>query len=217
MGQYVVIGLGRFGESVARTLSSLGHEVLVIDKSEEKVQEIADFVTTAIKADAQNEEFLRSVDIASYDAVVVAMAQSVEANILVNMLLKDLGVKYIVAKAQSKLHGEVLEKIGVNKIIYPEWDMGERVARALTMSHNILDYVEISPEHTIVEIAAPEEFVGKTLRQLDLRARCNISILAAKKGDNVVVAPGGEYIIDRGDILVAIGSYRDLRKLENKI
>jgi len=214
MGQYVVIGLGRFGESVARTLETLGHEVLAIDKSEEKVQKIADFVTTAIKGDAQNEDILRSVDIASYDAVVVAMAQSVEANILVNMLLKDLGVKYIVAKAQSTLHGKVLEKIGVNKIIYPEWDMGERVARALTLSHNILDYVEISPEHTIVEISAPEDFVGKTLKELDLRARYNISILAAKKGDAVVVVPGGEYVIDQGDILVAIGSYRDLKKIE---
>ncbi|NLO89759.1 MAG: TrkA family potassium uptake protein [Clostridia bacterium] len=214
MGQYVVIGLGRFGESVARTLESLGHEVLAIDKSEEKVQKIADFVTTAIKGDAQNEEVLRSVDIASYDAVVVAMAQSVEANILVNMLLKELGVKYIVAKAQSTLHGKVLEKIGVDKIIYPEWDMGERVARALTLSHNILDYVEISPEHTIVEISAPEEFVGKSLKELDLRARHNVSILAAKKGDTVVVVPGGEYVIDQGDILVAIGSYRDLKKVE---
>jgi len=216
MAQYAVIGLGRFGESIARSLEAMGHEVLAIDKSEQKVQEIADYVTAAVRADAKNEEFLRSVDIASFDAVIVAMTQNIEANILVTMLLKDLGAKYIVAKAQSKLHGEVLEKIGVDKIIYPEWDMGERVARALTSAHNILDYIELSPEHSIVEFNTPEAFTGKSLKELDLRAKCNISVLAAKRGNEIIVAPGGEFVIEKNDILVAIGPHEALKNINRK-
>ena len=213
MAQYAVIGIGKFGESVARSLSTMGHEVLVIDKSEELIQDVADHVTEAIKADAKNEEVLRSVDIAGYDAVIVGMAQNIEANILVAMLLKDLGVKFIVAKAQNKLHGEVLEKIGVDKVIYPEWDMGSRVARSITSSRNILDYIELSPHHSIIEFTALKDYIGKSLAELDLRAKKNISVLAVKKGDRVVVGPGGDVLIEEDDVLVAIGPHDVLRSL----
>jgi len=213
LAQYAVIGIGKFGESVARSLSTMGHEVLVIDKSEELIQDVADHVTEAIKADAKNEEVLRSVDIAGYDAVIVGMAQNIEANILVAMLLKDLGVKFIVAKAQNKLHGEVLEKIGVDKVIYPEWDMGSRVARSITSSRNILDYIELSPHHSIIEFTALKDYIGKSLAELDLRAKKNISVLAVKKGDRVVVGPGGDVLIEEDDVLVAIGPHDVLRSL----
>jgi len=132
--QFAVIGLGRFGQSVALSLASSGYQVLAVDKSETEVERIVDYVTEAMRADAMDEDFLRSIDIAGFDAVIVAMGENSEASIMVCMLLKDLGVGNIIAKAHSRLHGEVLEKIGVNRIVYPEWETGERVARMLTSS-----------------------------------------------------------------------------------
>ena len=205
MGQYAVIGLGRFGESVARSLMAMGHEVLAIDISEEKIQEIADFVTEAVRADAKNEEFLRSMDMAGFDAVVVSMAQDIEANILVTMQLKGLGAKYIVAKAQSQLHGEVLERIGADKIIHPEWDMGERIAHLLASSRSIMDYIELSPHYSIFEFLSPQGFHGQSLGQLDLRAKYSISVLAVKRGEEIFIAPGGDFTFYEGDIIIAIG------------
>lgn len=216
MGQYAVIGLGRFGESVARSLMALGHEVLAIDISEEKVQEIADFVTEAVRADAKNEEFLRSMDMAGFDAVVVSMAQDIEANILVTMQLKGLGAKYIVAKAQGQLHGEVLERIGADKIIYPEWDMGERLAHLLTSSQDIMDYIELSPHYTLFEFLSPQGFHDKSLGQLDLRAKHSISILAVKRGEEIFIAPGGDFTFQEGDVVIAIGP-RDIQETLSKI
>lgn len=217
MKQFAVIGLGRFGQSVAMSLASMGHQVLVVDKSEEQIQNIADYVTEAMRADAMNEDFLRDIDIASYDAVVVAMGSRSEVSIMVCMLLKDLGVHNIVAKAQSRLHGEVLERIGVNRIIYPEWDMGERVARTLTSSQNMLDYIELSPEHSIVEFTAPANFAGKTLKELALRTKRGISVMAIKQGKEVVVAPGGDTEVEEGDVLVAIGHQDCLKEISDSL
>lgn len=211
--QYAVIGLGRFGQSVALSLASMGHQVLAVDKSETEVEKIADYVTEAMRADAMDEEFLKDIDIVSFDAVIIAMAQNIEASIMVAMILKDLGAKNIVAKAQSRLHGEVLEKIGVDRIIYPEWDMGERVARMLTSSHKLLDYIELSPQHSVMEFEAPSSFDGKTLGQLDLRAQRGISVMAVKKGKDVLVAPGGDTIVHEKDVLVAVGGQDTLQEL----
>lgn len=217
MSQFAVIGLGRFGQSVAISLTCMGHQVLVVDKSEEQIEKIADHVTEAMRADAMNEDFLRDIDIASYDTVIVAMAQNIEASIMVCMLLKDLGVENIIAKAQSRLHGEVLEKIGVNKIIYPEWDMGERVARMVTSSQNMLDYIELSPEHSIVEFEAPASFAGKTLKELALRAKRGISVVAIKKGHDVLVGPGGDTTVAEKDVLVAIGHQNCLKEIADSL
>lgn len=203
--QFVVIGLGRFGRSVALSLTSRGHQVLAVDKSETEVDKIVDYVSEAVRADAMDEDFLRDIDITAYDAVIVGMATNMEASILVCMLLRDLGVKNIVAKAHSRLHGEVLEKIGVNRIIYPEWDMGERVARMLTSSHKLLDFIELSPDHSIIEMVAPDKYVGKSLAELDLRVEKGLSVMAIKRGDQVIVGPGGDTEFQAGDILVAVG------------
>lgn len=205
MKQFAVIGLGRFGQSVALSLASRGYQVLAVDKSEPQVEKIADYVTEAMRADAMDEDFLRDIDITSYDAVIVAMAQNTEASILVCMLLKDLGVENILAKAHSRLHGEVLEKIGVNKIIYPEWDMGERVARMLTSPHVMLDFIELSPDHSIIEIEAPLNYAGKSLKDLALRVEQGLSVMAIKRGEEVIVGPGGDTEVEEGDILIAIG------------
>lgn len=205
MKQFAVIGLGRFGKSVALSLASKGCQVLAVDKSELEVDKIADYVTEAMRADAMDEDFLRDIDITSYDVVIVAMAQNTEASILVCMLLKDLGVENIIAKAHSRLHGEVLEKIGVNRIIYPEWDMGERVARMLISPHVMLDFIELSPDHSIIEIEAPPNYAGKSLKELALRVKQGLSVMAIKRGEEIIVGPGGDSKVEDGDILIAIG------------
>jgi trk system potassium uptake protein TrkA len=217
MKQFAVIGLGRFGQSVALSLASDGQQVLAVDKLESEVDRIADYVTEAMRADAMDEDFLQDIDIASYDAVIVAMGQNSEASIMVCMLLKDLGVENIIAKAHSKLHGEVLERIGVNRIIYPEWDMGERVAKMLTTSHRMLDYIELSPEHSIIEFEAPPNFSGKSLKDLALRTRRGISVMAIKKGEKVVVGPGGDTEVEEGDVLVAIGHQDCVREITESL
>lgn len=205
MKQFVVIGLGRFGQSVALSLMSRGCQVLAVDKAEAEVEKIVDDVTEAIRADAMDEDFLRDIDITDYDGVIVGMGTNVEASILICMLLQDLGVGNIVAKAHSRLHGEVLGKIGVSRIIYPEWDMGERVARMLTSSHKLVDFIELSPDHSIIEMEAPEQYVGKTLADLDLRVEKGLSVMAIKRDDEVIVGPGGDTKFEEGDLVVAVG------------
>ncbi|KKM10209.1 hypothetical protein SY88_15015 [Clostridiales bacterium PH28_bin88] len=216
MKEFAVIGLGRFGSSLARTLWKMGHSVLAIDASEERVQAMMDTVTRAVQLDAMDEESLKALGIRNFDVVVVGIGQDVQANILVAITLKELGVKYVVAKAANHLHGKVLEKIGVDKVVYPERDMGIRLAHNL-VSGNVLDYIELSPEYSIVEIVATGRIAGKTLGQLDLRARHNITVIAIKKpAGQIVASPGALDIIEEGDVVVAIGANKALERLEEK-
>lgn len=184
MGTYAVIGLGRFGASVARTLTALGHEVLGVDTSPKKVQALAEMLAHVVIADAEDEETLRSLGMGNFDGVVVAIGQDLEANILVTVMLSEMGIKNITAKAQTELHGQVLEKVGASKIVYPEEDMGVKVAKSIS-SETILDFIELSPSHSIVEFIAPKKFVGKTLGSLNLRAKYGISVLAIKKEEEL--------------------------------
>ncbi len=211
MGSYAVIGLGRFGASVATTLVSLGHEVLGVDKSQKKVQELADVLTHAAAADAKDEEVLKSFGVRNFDGVVVAIGQDIEANILTTVMLSDLGVKNIIAKAQTELHGQVLQRVGATRIVYPEKDMGVKVANNIS-SETILDYIELSSDHSIVEFIAPNKFIGKTLGKLNLRAKYGISILAIKKGNDIMVAPGAEGLIEQDDLLVVVGGNSAINK-----
>jgi len=211
--QYAVIGLGRFGESVAKTLSSLGHDVLGIDTSECKVQAIVNDITHAVQADAREEETLRALGIRNFDVAVVAIGNDLESNIFITVMLKEMGVKYVVTKAQSNLHGKVLDKIGADKIIYPEKDMGVRLAHNLVTS-NVMDYIELSPEYGVVEIITPAKFINKSLGELNLRAKYGISVMAIKKkGDLVIVAPGAEATIEENDVLIIVSSNDALAKL----
>lgn len=210
--QFVVIGLGRFGKSVAKTLYALGHDVLAIDSSETEVQAIAHEVTHAVQADARDEETLKALGVRNFDVAVVAIGADIESNILITVMLKELGVKYVVAKAQSTLHGKVLERVGADKIVYPEKDMGIRVAHNLVTS-NVMDYIELLPDCSIVEIIAPTKFVNKTLGELNLRAKFGISIMAIKKGDLIIVAPGAEAKIEDGDTLIILSNNESLAKL----
>lgn len=214
--QYVVIGLGRFGISVAKTLYSLGHDVLAVDSDEETIQGIADSVTHAVQADATDENVLRELGIRNFDVAVVTIGADIQASIMVTLLLKELGVKYIIAKANSEIHAKVLYKLGADRVILPERDMGVRVAHNL-VSTNVLDYIELSPDYSIVEIAAPKTWINKTLRELSLRSSYGVNVMAIRKEYDINVAPAADVVIQPSDIIVAIGSTEDLNKLEDKM
>lgn len=215
MKQFAVIGLGRFGSSVATALARMGCQVLAIDSDAEKVEAIMDEVTHAIQADARDEEALKAAGIRNVDVAIVAIGENVEANILVTLIVKELGVKCVVAKALNDLHAKVLAKIGADKIVFPERDMGVRVARTLAAG-NVLEHIDLSPDYSIVEIAASRRLAGKTLGQLNLRAKHGVMVVAIKRGDNIVVAPGAEDVVREGDILVLIGPTKVLERLEER-
>lgn len=211
--QFVVIGLGRFGESVAKTLYSLGHDVLAIDMDEDMVQEISDSVTHAVQMDATDESALRTLGLRNFDVAVVTIGSNIQASVMVTLLVKDLGVKYIIAKGQSDLHAKVLYKIGADRVVLPEKDMGVRVAHNL-VSASILDYIELSPDYSIMEMKALEEWNGKNLTELKLRSRYGINVMAIKKDDDINISPSADEVISSDDIIVAIGSAEDLAKIE---
>ena len=214
--QYVVIGLGRFGSSVAKTLYALGNDVLAIDSDEALIQEIADSVTHAVQLDATDEAALRSLGIRNFDVAVVTIGEHIQSSVMATLLVKELGVKYIIAKAQNDLHAKVLYKIGADRVVLPEKDMGIRVAHNL-VSTSILDYIELSPDYSIVEIVSAKEWHGKNLRDLNLRARYGINVMAIKRENEVNIAPGADDILGVDDIIVAIGGAEELSRLENMI
>ncbi|BDH60372.1 ktr system potassium uptake protein A [Lysinibacillus sp. PLM2] len=206
---YAVIGLGRFGTSVARRLHEAGQEVLGIDINEEKVEASEMYCTHAVIADSTEEKALNSVGIKNFDYVIVAIGNDIQSSILTVMLLKNLGVNNIIAKALGKRHGQVLESIGVEWIIYPERDMGERVANQL-LSPNMLNYIELSKDYNIEEIILPSKMAGKNLRELNIRAKYNVSVIAIMRNGNVIVSPSPEELLQEDDILVTIGNRSDL-------
>ena len=214
--QFVIIGLGRFGSSIAKTLYSLGNDVLAIDKDEDIVQEIADSVTHAVQLDATDESALRTLGIRNFDVAVVTIGDDIQSSIMATLLVKELGVKYIIAKGHSDLHAKVLYKIGADRVVLPEKDMGIRVAHNL-VSANILDYIELSEDYSIMEIQVIKEWAGNTLKELKLRSKYGINVMAIKRGDEVNLSPAADDIIEEDDIIVSIGSAEDLSKLEGMI
>ncbi|MGL5615545.1 MAG: potassium channel family protein [Sarcina sp.] len=214
--QFVVVGLGRFGTSVAQTLYGLGNDVLAIDSNEDLVQEISDTVTHAIQMDATDENAVKSLGIRNFDVGVITIGANIQSSIMAALLFKEQGIKYIIAKGNSDLHAKVLYKIGVDRVILPEKDMGVRVAHNL-VSSSILDYIELSPDYSIIEIESLREWHGKTIRELSLRAKYGINVMAVKSGNDVNVSPAPEDVIEVNDVIVAIGSAEDLNKLEDKI
>lgn len=211
--QFAVLGLGRFGASVARTLSQRGYQVLAIDSRDEPVKEIASFVTSAVQADTTDEAALRALGVRNVDVAIVAIGD-LQASILSTLILQELGVPKIVAKATSERHGEVLQRIGATQVVYPERDMGVRLAHTLT-SGNFLDYLELVPGYSIVEVRAKPDYCGRTLRDLELRAKYGINVVGIKRGEEVIIGPGPDDMILEGDVLVAIGRDEMLERLED--
>jgi len=211
--QFAVIGLGRFGSSVARTLHAHGYQVLGIDDEEERVRANLDHCTRAVEADATDEQALKALGIRNFDTVIVGIGGDIQASILVTLMLKELGVKQVVVKAQSDVHGKVLYKVGADRVVFPERDMGTRVARNLVAS-NILEYIELAPELSILEFLVSDNMVGQTLRALDLRNRYASNIIAIKRGEEFELALQADYKIQSGDVLVVVGRNEDLKRLE---
>ena len=209
---FAIFGLGRFGASIAETLHSMEYEVLAVDKSEECVNNTSPHMTHAVVGDATDENLLKSLGVRNFDVAVVAIGGDIQSSILVTLLLKEMGVKYVLAKAQSELHSKVLYKVGADRVILPERDMGVRVAHNL-VSTNFVDLIELSPDSSIVEIKPPKGWFGKSLRDLNIRVKYGISIVAVKKDSATHVAPKADYVVEEEDLLVVIGSTSDIKKL----
>ena len=212
--QFAVIGIGRFGESLIKELSRMGFEVLAIDVDEEKVNDAIGIATHAVQADAMDEGTLNALGIRNFDTVIVAIGNNVQANILTTIILKEIGVKKVVAKAQNALHGKVLEKIGTDVVIYPERDMAIKLARSL-VSHNFLEQINLSPDFGIIELFTPRIFRNKSLAEVGLRKNMGVTVLAIRRGNDIIVAPLPEEHMYEGDILVALGRNDGLEQLSN--
>ncbi|NQT74958.1 MAG: TrkA family potassium uptake protein [Candidatus Omnitrophica bacterium] len=222
MRQFAVIGLGRFGLSVAKTLSEKGHQVLAVDKDEELVQEVSEFATEAVQVDSTDEKALKAVGIMNVDVAVVAIGTNLEASVLTTLILKELGIQHIVARAVTDEHGKVLEKVGATKVVFLERDMGSKIANSL-VSPSILEHIELSPESSIMETVPPKEFIGKSIRDLDIRAKYGLDIIAVRRKEasreasgELNVAPKADYVIKQGDIFIIIGSNENLDKFRKK-
>lgn len=219
---YAVIGLGRFGSAVATTLAELGEEVIGIDSSEEKVRELADVLSQAVQLEASDVRALREVGVQDVDTAVISIGENIEASLLVVMQVKDLGVPTVIAKAVTPLHGRILEKLGVSRVIYPERDMAIRLAHSLVVP-NVLDYIEVSQEYAIVEIEAPSTFAGASLKELALRPRYGLTLIAIKrKGSGsmpaiTLVAPGADERIQPGDVLSLLGATERLAQVSTLV
>jgi trk system potassium uptake protein TrkA len=200
-----VIGLGRFGYHVARTLAQGGAEVIACDVDEEKVREVSEYVSLAYVLDATDAKALKESGIANVDTAVVSIGENIEASILIVVQLKELGVKEVVAKAITPLHGKVLEKLGVDRVVYPEKEMAIRVAHSL-LAGEFIEEIPIGEKHSLFELKAFDFMLGKTLRDLDVRRRFGVSVLAIKRGENLIVNPMGDEKILPGDILVVLGT-----------
>jgi len=229
MRQFSVIGLGRFGSSVAKTLNEKGCQVLAIDINGDKVQDASSYVAQAVQVDATDEKALRAVGIENIDCAIVSIGTNLAASVLITLILKELGIAEIVTKAINPIHGKILRRIGATRVVFPERDMGSRVANSL-ISPKILEQIELSPDYSIMETVAPKKFVNKSLEKLDVRAKYGVNVIAIRKKEPTItekgetevkermnITPEAGYVIEEGDVLVIIGENKDverLRKLE---
>lgn len=210
----LVIGLGRFGSAAALELMALGHDVLVVDKDEARVNELAPDVTHAVQADASDEVALRSLGAGEFQHAIVAISGSNEASIFATMALKNLGVGNVIAKAASALHGRILERVGADRVVFPEREMGTRVSHSFNIPHAI-DYIDVAPRFGIVKFQPPESYLGRTLRELDLANRYRLTPIALRRGDEVTVNPQRDERIAAGDELILIGLDEGLERLSD--
>ena len=213
MKSYIVIGLGRFGSQVARQLYSLGCEVLAMDIHSELVQQIANDVTHAVVGDAQDQEVLKALGVRNLDCAVVAIGDDLSASVLATMNLKELGIPYLVCKAHDETHRKVLEKLGADRVVIPEQENGARLARSLS-TPNVLDYIELSEEYSIVEVPAPQSGWGNTLKDLNVRAKLGANIIAIRRDGKINVSPGADFMFREGDIIVVLGDAQALAKVQ---
>lgn len=213
--QYAVLGLGSFGESVALTLENMGCDVLVMDDSYEKIQEISDKVSYAMKADVADPEALQSLGGRNLDGVVVAVSENLEAGIMATMLCKEMGIPLVVAKAKNSLQGAILERVGADRIVYPEIEMGSRVAKSL-VSREFMDWIELSKDYSMVEIAVPDKWAGRSLAEVSARERLGINVVGIIVDGKIDVTPDPQKPLPEGGILIVIGTNEVLEKFDSR-
>ena len=213
MKSYVVIGLGRFGSEVARQLYRCGCEVLAVDLRSELVQQISADVTHAAVGDSRDKEVLRMLGVGEFDCAVVAIGEDLAASVLITMNLKELGVPYLVCKAHDDVHRRVLEKLGADRVVIPEQENAARLAKGLS-SPNLLDYIELSDEYSIVELPAPASWIGKTLKELNVRAKLGVNILAVRRGGKMDISPAADFSFEGEDIVVVLGDAKALKAVQ---
>ena len=213
MKSYVVIGLGRFGAEMALKLYECGEDVLAIDSDENIIDKLADRVTKAVAADARDLDVLRKLGVEDFDRAVVAVGSDLAASALITMNLKTLGVPFIICKAHDDTYREILEKLGADRVIIPEREMADKLAKGLTTA-GVMEYIELSSEYGIVEMTPPAEWLGKTIRSLELRSRYGANVIAVRRGENLRIPPEIDTPLDDDCILVILGSYKVIEKLE---
>ena len=209
MRSYVVIGLGRFGAELACKLCALGEEVMAVDTNSDLVQHISDQVTHAVVADARDQDVLRALGVQDFDCAVVSIGGSLADSVLATMNLKELGVPKVVCKAHDETHRQVLLKLGADQVVIPEQENAARLARSLA-NLNVLDYIELSDAYGILEVPAPRQWVGKSLKELNVRAKLGVNIIAVKHGDSISVSPPADYTVNEADIMVVLGDTKAL-------
>ncbi|OGW50163.1 MAG: hypothetical protein A2Z50_04040 [Nitrospirae bacterium RBG_19FT_COMBO_42_15] len=216
MKQYAVLGLGRFGLKVAKTLSEKGCEVLAVDTEKEKIDAVRDFVSHAIQITSNSEEVYKAIGLDKVDVAIVGVgASNVEASILVTALLRKVGVKEIVARAVSELHGEILRLVGATKVVYPEDEMGYRLAASLVLPR-LIDHIELKEGYGLAQVKCPKGMVRKKLKDINLRSKYNVNVLVVKKADSTVDIPGPDFIFSEGDQVILVGKDEDLEKLSEE-
>lgn len=213
--QIVVIGLGRFGSSVCSELYKLGHEVMALDLDPDKVEDMAEYASQATVADATDKSQLKALGVRNFDQAIIAIGDDLQASVLCTLMLKEIGLEKVWVKARDLQHKKILEKVGADRVIQPENEMGIRVAHHVD-SEKIVDYIDLSKDYSIVEMSATEKISGKSLLQLDIRIKFNCIILALKRGEDVNIAPHPNDVVRTGDILVVMGHRNDLKRLEEK-
>ncbi len=212
--QIAVIGLGRFGVSLATTLCSIGHDVLAIDKDETRVQNVASQVTHTIQADATSEAILKELGIGNFDIAIVAMGSAIESSVLSTILLKKVGVPYVMARANDELHGSILEKIGADSVVYPEREMGTRVAHGVTLT-GVSDYMAVVPGYGVAKLTAPPQLTEEKLSELGFgpKGKWEVAVLLIQREKEVIVNPGSRETVKPGDIMIVSGSADRIEKL----
>ena len=209
-----VIGLGRFGTTIAKMLASMNHEVLGVDIDPDIVQKISPFVTHAIVADTTDEEAIKALALSQFDMVIVAIGGNIQANLMTSMLLKEMNITKVVAKAENSLQGKMLQKIGVDQVIYPEYDMALRLVQSLIREH-VMDYLQLSKNISLIEINMPSFMVGTCLKESKLREKYNLNAVGVRRKSGLEVPPNPIAILSEEDKLLVIGNNSDLDALTN--
>lgn len=214
MKSFAVIGLGRFGTNLALTLAKNDNQVLVIDKSASKVQKVSDMVSESVIGDPTDVEVLKAADVKSYDYIIVCLSENMEDSILITLELKQIGAKMVVVRAISEMHKKVLEKVGADRIVFPELDMGERLAYKL-LNTNLIEFIEVSEEYSIVEIPVPKKWINKSINELNIRKVFGLNVLAVHdiKSDELVMKITPAYVFGENQIVVILGKNEDIAQI----